>query len=127
VKAKKEKPDRDGMEREPDLELGHDHTLYFTSWEPDDLPGNRKTYGIPAGQPMPKVERAGALVGHPNLKEPGKRCFSGITFDLPELPELTKGARWQVKSMDPLTLAPSLLCRACGDHGSIRDGKWVPA
>ena len=27
---------------------------------------------------------------------------------------------------DPLTVAPSLLC-ACGDHGFIRDGKWVPA
>lgn len=26
-----------------------------------------------------------------------------------------------------LTISPSLLCRTCGHHGFIRDGKWVPA
>ncbi len=26
-----------------------------------------------------------------------------------------------------LTISPSLLCRTCGNHGFIRDGKWVPA
>ncbi|HEV2253844.1 MAG TPA: hypothetical protein VGS06_11680 [Streptosporangiaceae bacterium] len=26
-----------------------------------------------------------------------------------------------------LTIAPSLLCRTCGNHGFIRDGCWVPA
>ena len=26
-----------------------------------------------------------------------------------------------------LTLDPSLLCRTCGDHGWVRDGRWVPA
>lgn len=25
------------------------------------------------------------------------------------------------------TMSPSLLCTACGNHGYIRDGKWVPA
>jgi hypothetical protein len=34
---------------------------------------------------------------------------------------------WDVLSMDPLTLSPSLLCRACGNHGFIRDGVWVAA
>jgi hypothetical protein len=34
---------------------------------------------------------------------------------------------WQLVSEDPLHLEPSLLCRACGDHGFVRDGKWVPA
>lgn len=24
-------------------------------------------------------------------------------------------------------LSPSLLCLACGHHGFVRDGKWVPA
>lgn len=32
---------------------------------------------------------------------------------------------WQMEQEDPLTLLPSLLCYACGDHGWIRDGKWV--
>lgn len=34
---------------------------------------------------------------------------------------------WDVLSTEPLTLSPSLLCRRCGDHGFIRDGKWVRA
>lgn len=34
---------------------------------------------------------------------------------------------WTLVSRDPLTISPSLLCRACGHHGFIRDGKWVPA
>ena len=29
-------------------------------------------------------------------------------------------------STDPLTISPSLLCR-CGDHGFIREGRWIPA
>lgn len=37
------------------------------------------------------------------------------------------GNGWDVVQLDPLTLAPSLLCTSCGHHGFIRDGKWVPA
>lgn len=35
--------------------------------------------------------------------------------------------RWTVESTEPLTLSPSLLCRGCGNHGWIREGRWVPA
>jgi hypothetical protein len=34
---------------------------------------------------------------------------------------------WKVEQPEPLTLSPSLLCRVCGVHGYIREGKWVPA
>jgi len=34
---------------------------------------------------------------------------------------------WTLMSREPLHLEPSLRCRICGDHGWIRDGKWVPA
>lgn len=34
---------------------------------------------------------------------------------------------WDVHSLDPLHLEPSLLCRLCGSHGFIRAGAWVPA
>jgi hypothetical protein len=37
------------------------------------------------------------------------------------------GARWTREQADPLTLSPSIACRTCGNHGFIRDGKWVPA
>lgn len=32
-----------------------------------------------------------------------------------------------IESRDPLTVKGSLICNHCGDHGFIRDGKWVPA
>jgi len=32
---------------------------------------------------------------------------------------------WTLVREEPLTLAPSLLCRACRHHGYIIDGKWV--
>lgn len=37
------------------------------------------------------------------------------------------GAGWKLDQLESLTLSPSLLCRACGHHGFIRDGRWVPA
>jgi hypothetical protein len=35
--------------------------------------------------------------------------------------------RHRVVKTHPLTIEPSVLCRTCGNHGFIRDGKWVPA
>jgi hypothetical protein len=34
---------------------------------------------------------------------------------------------WQLVREEPLTISPSILCRACGLHGYIREGKWIPA
>lgn len=34
---------------------------------------------------------------------------------------------WQVQSLDPLTVTPSILCQTCGTHGFITAGKWMPA
>jgi hypothetical protein len=34
---------------------------------------------------------------------------------------------WRVEQAEPLTLSPSILCGRCGEHGWIRDGKWVSA
>lgn len=36
------------------------------------------------------------------------------------------GATWEVVSLDPLTLTPSLNCGGCGRHGFVTDGHWVP-
>lgn len=110
---------RKGPER---IDLGHSHYLTFVRWAPDDLPANRKLYG----SPLPKVEKAGATIYHPNLKQPGTECIAGVTFNIPEM-NLAPGASWNVESLEPLTLSPSLLCTVCGDHGFIRDGRWVPA
>ena len=100
-----------------DIDLGDGHTLRFTCWKPD-----RELN--PQYADLPDVERVGAIVSHIN-QSTGKRCWSGINFDSEVTRRiLPEGARWQVISMEPITLSPSLLCRVCGDHGFIRNGKW---
>lgn len=111
------------------IDLGDNHTLEFTCWRPDrDL--NPQYDGIP------DVERYGATVRH------GDGCLSGILFDGDVQQKLhaiyvkwaekqglkpRKYIAWQVECWEPLTISPSLLCLRCGDHGYIRQGKWVKA
>lgn len=131
----------------PDIDLGDDHYLTFTCWHPDDLPANRELYGIPTGQPMPRVEKWGACVRH--YRPDGTLCEGCIEFDgewqrrahecyarkCAERGETPRSyVAWAVESWDPLTVSPSLLCKAptenggvCGDHGFIRGGKWARA
>ena len=104
-----------------EIDLGEDHVLRFTQWKPDrDL--------NPQYAHLSDVDRLGAVVRH---KTPdGGDCMSGIYFDTPETKRVIAEAfpdrsTWTVESWDPLTISPSLLCRACGDHGFIREGKWV--
>jgi hypothetical protein len=61
---------------------------------------------------------AGLYYEHPGRS--GEVCHGWITFK----PYWKDG--WDVQSWEPLTISPSLLCRACGHHGFIRGGRWVP-
>lgn len=100
------------------LDLGHDHTLRYTSWAPDRALN-------PQHADLPDVERVGAIVSH--RRPDGSLCEGGILFDSEVTRRLFDGRpRWTVESWEPLTLSPSLLCH-CGDHGFIREGRWVPA
>ena len=102
-----------------DLDLGHDHTLMFTHWAPDRALN-------PQYDGLPDVPRIGATVCH--LKPDGSPCASGIHFDSEVARRVFPGQTgWTVESWEPLTVSPSLLCLRCGDHGFIREGKWVPA
>jgi hypothetical protein len=106
-------------ERKFDLDLGDDHALAFTSWKPD-----RELN--PQYADLPDVERVGAIIRH---KRPdGGDCWHGVFFDGAVAQRVFDGRTiWTVESWEPLTLSPSLLCRICGDHGYIRQGKWVRA
>lgn len=86
------------------LDLGHDVRVMFTVRED--------------GGP-----RTGLMESHqtPN----GQECACSITFDVPEAEGLS-GPRWQLVSLDPLHVEPSILC-SCGHHGFIRNGQWVSA
>lgn len=86
------------------------------------------------------MERAGAIVGHVRPDD-GAYCEGAIIFDSSTMRRLNPARpRWQVLSWEPLTLTPSLLCKArrfgpdgpipgteCGDHGFIRGGRWERA
>jgi hypothetical protein len=100
-------------------EIGHDHTIEFVGWHPDrDL--------NPQYAHLPDIERCGVQVNH--LAPDGSICSSFAHFDLDAVKEVFKNhPTWKVESWEPLTLYPSLLCKRCGDHGFIRNGKWEPA
>jgi hypothetical protein len=93
------------MVTERQLDIGHDHVL---------------TLITPEGGSRP----VSADVAH--LTPDGKPCTGWIPFDVPAHERLSPERKWQVESWDPLTLSPSLAC-GCGDHGFVREGRWVPA
>ena len=88
------------------IDIGSDHHMAFFSWH--------------------EVAHAGVMVKHPSKGQnhipAGDLCMGSIGFDLPETKGMS-GGKWQVQSMDPLTVSPSLLC-SCGNHGYIRNGRW---
>jgi hypothetical protein len=89
------------------IDLGDDHWLAYTDYQ---------------------GERAGASQGH--KRADGTECVGFIAFEgRAWARSFGPGAiaTWKVEQEEPLTLSPSLLCRSCGDHGFIRDGKWVRA
>lgn len=96
------------MTAEP-IDLGHDHQLFIV--------GRHGLDGM----------EWGAIVEH--RTPAGAECMGGyITFDGPVQREQDPGRpKWVVESREPLTLIPSLLCTQCGDHGFVREGRWVRA
>lgn len=67
----------------------------------------------------------------------GRWCMSGVNYDTPEVAahDIPPNKRWQLHSLEPLHVEPSILCNApsgpdgakCADHGFIRDGRWEGA
>lgn len=108
------------MKTDKDIDIGHDHFIRYVGWYPD-----RELNPQYADQP--DVEHWGVLVTH--KKPDGSYCSSFATFDGPQQRKErgVGGHFWQVHSIEPLTLSPSLLCKICSDHGFIREGRWVPA
>jgi hypothetical protein len=106
-----------------ELDLGNGVTARFTRWAPNrSIEANRLRY-----EGLPDVDPWGLILNHPLASSPTGRCEGALTFAGPVQDLLAPNdERWTVESLDPLTLSPSLLC-ACGFHGYIREGRWVPA
>ena len=74
------------------------------------------------------VEYDGEVVGlnEAHKDKHGNKCFGYVAFDGSQYTP-KDAPKWKVISKDPLTLEPSILCRKCGNHGFIRNGRWVAA
>lgn len=108
---------------EPVKDLGEGHIIAM--WE---IAGSDEPW---------KSQRIGAIIGH--TKADGAYCEGGVHWGqsqfaiehpdrLTEFEQKNVNLLWTlVGDLDgAFTLTPSLLC-SCGDHGFIRDGKWVRA
>jgi hypothetical protein len=74
-----------------------------------------------------ETKPAGVAYKHPNGK--GGECEGWVPFGLQPgvgYEGTPEHHGWEVVSLEPLTLSPSLLCRLCGHHCYIKEGKCVP-
>lgn len=87
----------------------------------EDIGGGVRISYFVAGE---SEERAGIFVMHEHLD--GELCVGSVNFDLP----INAGrVTWQVYSLDPLHLEPSIRQSSGPEmmtclHGFIRDGRW---
>jgi hypothetical protein len=89
------------------IDLGDDHVIRFAIDSRSDL----RFY----------------ILGHPRPDGQGSCAGSGRVLNPDQERPADGRAYWTIESEEPLTLSPSLLCTACGDHGWVRNGEWVPA
>ena len=90
------------------IDIGHGHQIKFVSYDGDERTG----------------------INDYHLRPDGTQCSGWIPFEggawaLSFEPGQIQA--WKVEQSEPLTISPSVLCRTCGNHGFIRNGKWVPA
>lgn len=88
------------------IDLGDDHFLAFSEYQ-GEVAACTISHLTPAGKPCN-----------------GFIAFEGRSWARSFSHEITT---WNVVQDEPLTLTPSVLCRGCGDHGSVQNGKWVRA
>ncbi|MGH9768762.1 MAG: DUF6527 family protein [Blastocatellia bacterium] len=94
----------------PDLDLGDGHSLTWTRYE-GEICGGIIRHDMPVSEKFPHGYCDGAFWLRGNK----------LTASEPNRP------RWDLTgSFECPTLSPSFLCH-CGDHGWIREGRWVRA
>ena len=71
-------------------------------------------------------DRVGVIEWHRDRRRPEFCCGGFVRFK-----HIDGKPWWTVRSWDPLTIEPSVLCSlekgGCGEHGFIRQGRWVDA
>lgn len=117
-----------GLGPDHSIDIGSGVYMRWLQWAPDrDL--------NPQYADLPDNPRTGIIVGHVHPNRPdgdGEICEGAVLFDTPENHRGSPDRPlWQVESLDPLTISPSILMAedkgGCGLHGFIRGGRWVGA
>lgn len=93
------------------------------TWPPEDIEFHDLGHGVSWSKVVDQKENwIGILEWH----ECGEKGLipKGVYFE--NAPDDVRGARWKLVKEAPLTLGGSILCRSCGLHGFIIDGRWVP-
>jgi hypothetical protein len=93
------------------IDLGSGHMFKWTG-----LSGGKETpYNLPDEQGI-----AGIIERH--FDEKGEICEGYVPFA-----NTGQDSRscWEVISLNPLEISPSINCTACSAHGFIREGRWV--
>jgi hypothetical protein len=86
------------------IDIGHGVTIRFTAHQGETI---------------------GIVEEHPDERDPSTRCAAALFWKA--MPNDRPRPIWTLVQRDPLTLTPSISCTACGHHGFITDGRWVPA
>lgn len=100
------------------IDIGSGVQIRYTSWGPHEKVGLIEYHPCAGG---------GCRGG--NLPDSSTLCGGGVLFDLPGVREaFPERTLWQVQSLEPLTISPSLQCgcKGCTHHGYIVDGRWRP-
>lgn len=87
----------------PDLWLDDAHAIQFMTREGETKPSE-------------------ALFCHRDKRNPDEWCIGGFQWRSPN-----PAANWTLVSLSPLHVEPSIHCLTCGEHGWVRDGKWIQA
>jgi hypothetical protein len=100
--------------REDEHDLGQGHSF---AWYSDE----QGVFGLIEHHPPGPDAQSGA-----------RMCGGYVAWRQPVPPNGHTAVNHQLIAGAPgeeasLTVAPSLLCRTCGNHGFIREGRWVPA
>lgn len=90
----------------PDLSLEDGHTLTWINYE---------------------GERCGGIIRHDKPENPAGYCDGTFWLRGAKLAVQENRPQWDLTgTFECPTLSPSFVCH-CGDHGFIREGKWVRA
>ena len=118
--------DRDGF----DLGNGHMFTWMLARAGRYDVPEAFRNWEAHLNPDEDRHDLIGIIDWHPKqnpANEEDTTCGGGVYFVAGINNYHGKSNPvWTVESLNPLTISPSILC-GCGEHGFIRDGKWISA